>query len=129
MCRLQKMFSEYRIMFYVVFIKRWFSIGMAFNVCKTFQVMHSIDVNFMECDVHNFAPSVLSYICIQYCAGLPHCSAVAMESGNMTSWCCTFKDKDLNVCHSDQGNYMIYHLIEISVMGVNCTTTTGNSLD
>ncbi len=99
--------------------------AVAFHGCHRMRPLRNIQTNFTECEMKRFLHPVPTYFCIQFCNSLPDCSAVTMEMGEMTSWCCAYKmiPGDMSVCH---GNYTLIHLPNMKLLWQNDQSCSGN---
>ncbi len=98
----------------------------ASNSCYRMTSVQNVKANLSKCKTKAFLFPVPTYFCIEYCDGLPDCSAVIKEMGEMTSWCCAYKiiTGGLSVCH---GNYTLIHLPNMKLLWQNDRYCSGKS--
>ena len=76
--------------------------------CIKMRPVENVKGNISECIWTIFSSPVPTYFCTEVCDRLPNCSAVTMETGKLTSWCCALdvKTQSLGVCHGN--DFLIY---------------------
>ncbi len=118
-----------RILFIFVVLGRHFCYGDTFNACRRMRLLHKVDTNFSECALKTLGHSAPIVFCIEYCDNMPDCTAVSMQMGDITSWCCAFRRDNLNVC---EGNHtLIYSTNKVHLLrqdAVICRRQSQNAL-
>ncbi len=79
------------------------SFPIASGDCIKMRSLKNVKGNLSECIWTRFSSPVPTYFCTELCDRLPNCSAVSMETGKMTSWCCALNvtTHSLGVCNGN----------------------------
>ncbi len=81
--------------------------------CELYKVHKNVNFNISDCfSYETYTRSRPSYHCVEKCGETPGCVGVGCDSMDMTSTCCTFTDRDINIF---EGNSTIIHQSEITV--------------
>ncbi len=104
------------------------SYALSSDVCSRMRPIHNVTANISECKFKTFSLPVPAFFCIEYCDSLDGCIAVAMEMGQMTSWCCAFENTSsssiLDVCH---GNETLIYSAKVELFRQNNDSCSGES--